>query len=344
MPTISDRNQTRGTKAIGGQTAAYGGGTLDPSMAVAGAMMSTGWDPFDTSEDDSQASKNTIPAAVQGVQLVGKGDTRPVGQMGLGLATGGIGPAVQHQRARRRYLHDQNQQQAAQEMLRVQAEKQNQVTAIQDPELRNMLLRYQARVGGTLSPQQLAVLVQQYRTQQVRDQLAQEVNQYFANPELQASRGRYLTGAANDALGGLAEDTKAATQAAAFQAAGRGTMGGSTDIERRSRIATGRDTAAAKIADAQVRAREAFARGDRQDRQSMLDLIYQAAPEEADQLQARISGMRDAAAAEREREGVQALYDQIRRDYQQGIQSTLAGGLKTVATGVRRASDNTGGA
>lgn len=278
---------------------------------------------------------------------LGRRDSTAQGQVGAGAATGGIVPTMQWVQGRKRALGEQNrrEQRTAEDVSNRDAAGQLEWAAQFGPQFQQYVQQYMMQSGGRpLDPAQLQQAAQQYQAQQWRSGLTNEVDAYFNNPALATSRKKYIDQLTADALANLQQNVAGARRQNAFATAATGQQGSSMQAERGAAVGQQRDMAAAQIASAGQRVAEQFKTGDQALRQRIMETIYAASPEDAERTQATLAGLRNAASMEQDREATQQLYGDINRRSQQAMWQAAAGGVNTIAGGVRRGSSYPEGA
>jgi hypothetical protein len=139
------------------------------------------------------------------------------------------------------------------------------------------------------------------------------IEEYFTNPALRANREAYYRRAEDDAMAGLGDQTREASQKSAFLTADRGQQGSSMEVERTGRLARARDEAAARIGYTTQQSLQQASARDRQRRQQLLEMAYADDPSVAQANARQMLGLQRQNELQADADETQANYDRIKR-------------------------------
>ncbi len=285
------------------------------------------------SVSDNEASKDWHAAKLANADEIGKGDFTGATQRAiLSTSTGGWGGYYLHSRARKKYLREQNQREANAELFNNQQQREAQIAKLSaiDPAL-GQQLRQLNQGNSPLAQAQIVQLLGQYRLNRARGQTVQGIERYFTNPALRQQQEAYYRGAEKDAMAGLGDQTREATQQAAFRTAGMGQQGSSMEVERTGRLSRARDEAAAQIGAQTQQAMQTAAGHDRKRREQLLRMAYEDDPSVAQANARQMLGLQRQAEFEQDAADTQGNYERIRQQASDAYGRALGDGIRSTS-------------
>jgi hypothetical protein len=193
-----------------------------------------------------------------------------------------------------------------------------------------------------MSPEEIAVSLQNDLANAQRQQLGSQVNAFFNDPSRQAAQQKTIQDQLAQSLTGIGDQYKQEYVQGAQSAGSRGLQGSSVDIEERMAAGAQRDIRAAETgAQAQTQG-QAFQNQNTAQRQQLMQLINSQDPAQAQAAQAQLQALNAQTGGISAQTGIQGQQRQLAQ-FGQNAQSQAWGNAVTGIANQIRGNPQLGG-